>query len=455
MNAVIPFLLLATAIKTVQPAYHYGMEQNLRSDLGIGTTYNKLVRPNEQVIVTVSLNVLTLNSLSISDQSMSLSGYLTMMWEDDRIEWESNVAYLKNIKAIYSNEESIWRPTLTIENSVKDISIVSDVNILMRLKPDGHIIWTPSGIYVTYCETDVTYYPFDTQSCDVIITTWGYTSEEIALNVSTEAVQMEYYKENGEWNYQGFLAFTTFYTRGGLFSPEITFRLTFKRRPMFHVLNSLVPMVLLAFLSSMVFKLPPDSGERIGYTLTVLLAYAVYLTIISDNMPSSSSSISVLSKYVYLTVISDNMPSSSSSISFLAIYLLFVLLMGVMSVIITIYVLDCHHKDEEFPVPKWLIRMSTCLAKFAGWKGNSCCSVRKVKPFGEFDSMTWKDIGESEFMPMSWSEPYAFSSTTPSVVYNKSGTQIIVKSIKLLKTILYTTHSCLVKGIVTQKWVET
>ncbi|XP_063411900.1 neuronal acetylcholine receptor subunit beta-3-like [Mytilus trossulus] len=387
VHVVIPILLLTTAIKNVEPAYSYALEDNLRTSLGIGTTYNLFVRPLAQVNVTVALNIITLNSLSISDQSMSIAGYLTMFWDDQRLDWSQDATYNTNIPAIYSNEEYIWRPALIIENSVSDISIVSDDNVLMKVQSSGSVIWTPSGIYKTHCETDVTYYPFDTQSCDVIITTWGYTSIEIALYVAQEAVRLEYYKENGEWTYQGFSAFTTSNSREGSSTPEITFTLTFKRRPVFHVLNSLIPMVLLAFLSSMVFKLPPDSGERIGYSLTVLLAYAVYLTIISDNMPSSSSSTSVLT-----------------------IYLLFVLALGVLSVIITIYVLDCHHKDENVPVPKWLMRMSTsCLAKFACWKDNSCLCGRKVQPYGEakesipettekhsgeLDSLTWKDISQ-------------------------------------------------------------
>ncbi|CAG2221669.1 CHRNB1 [Mytilus edulis] len=298
VHVVIPFLLLTTAIKNVEPAYSFALEDNLRSSLGIGTTYNLFVRPLAQVNVTVALNIITLNSLSISDQSMSIAGYLTMFWDDQRLDWSQDATYNTNIPAIYSNEEYIWRPALIIENSVRDISIVSDANVLMKVQSSGSVIWTPSGIYITHCETDVTYYPFDTQSCDVIITTWGYTSIEIALYVSQEAVRLEYYKENGEWTYQGFSAFTTSNTREGSSTPEITFTLTFKRRPVFHVLNSLIPMVLLAFLSSMVFKLPPDSGERIGYSLTVLLAYAVYLTIISDNMPSTSSSTSVLTIYL-------------------------------------------------------------------------------------------------------------------------------------------------------------
>ncbi|CAC5410626.1 unnamed protein product [Mytilus coruscus] len=282
----------SVAVKNVHTAYSYALEDNLRTSLGIGTTYNLFVRPLSQVNVTVALNIITLNSLSISDQAISLAGYLTMFWDDQRLDWSQDATYNTSIPAIYSNEENIWRPALIIENSVSDISIVSDANVLMKIQSVALSFGHPLNLHYTL---DSTY-------------------------VAQEAVRLEYYKENGEWKYQGFSAYTTSNTREGSSTPEITFTLTFKRRPVFHVLNSLIPMVLLAFLSSMVFKLPPDSGERIGYSLTVLLAYAVYLTIISDNMPSSSSSTSVLSKCVYLSIISDNMPSSSSSTSVLSNY---------------------------------------------------------------------------------------------------------------------------------------
>ncbi|CAC5410625.1 unnamed protein product [Mytilus coruscus] len=267
----------SVAVKNVHTAYSYALEDNLRTSLGIGTTYNLFVRPLSQVNVTVALNIITLNSL---------------FWDDQRLDWSQDATYNTSIPAIYSNEENIWRPALIIENSVSDISIVSDANVLMKIQSVALSFGHPLNLHYTL---DSTY-------------------------VAQEAVRLEYYKENGEWKYQGFSAYTTSNTREGSSTPEITFTLTFKRRPVFHVLNSLIPMVLLAFLSSMVFKLPPDSGERIGYSLTVLLAYAVYLTIISDNMPSSSSSTSVLSKCVYLSIISDNMPSSSSSTSVLSNY---------------------------------------------------------------------------------------------------------------------------------------
>jgi hypothetical protein len=76
-----------------------------------------------------------------------------------------------------------------------------DTTVVMKIKNDGEITWTPSGIYKTHCETDVTFYPFDTQECDVIVTSWGYTSIELSLYVDTEAVRLSYFKENGEWEY--------------------------------------------------------------------------------------------------------------------------------------------------------------------------------------------------------------------------------------------------------------
>lgn len=373
-------LILTQCFKDVRAAYSFTLEDNLRTAyLG---SYNIYARPEANVHVTVALNIITLNSLSISSETMSISGYLTMVWYDQRLNWTADATYKNDIPAIYSSQDYIWRPALIIENSVSDIAVVSSTDVLMRIEKTGSVTWTPSNIYSTHCETDVTFYPFDTQECDVTVTTWGYTSIEISLQVDSEPVRLSYYKANGEWSYEGYSTSSSTGKREGSSTPEITYTLKFKRRPYFYLMNTLIPTILLAFLSAMVFKLPPDSGEKMGYCLTVLLAYAVYLTIVSGYMPSTSSSTSVLS-----------------------VYLLIVLALGVISVFITIYVLECHHKDKEVPVPEWLSNLSMgCCAKFACWKDFKCRCGRKIKPEDyntsvekiknkeDNDTPTWKDI---------------------------------------------------------------
>ncbi|XP_061168933.1 neuronal acetylcholine receptor subunit alpha-2-like [Saccostrea echinata] len=249
---------------------------------------------------------------------------------------------------------------------VKDISVISDKNIPMRIMSTGHITWNPAGIYLVACSCDITYYPLDEQTCTIKVNTWGYTSNEISLEFDNPAVDMSFYSENGEWLLTDAAGENTKeISRVGQTFSSHTFCITLKRRPMFHALNTMVPVVLMAFLISMVFKLPVDSGEKIGYSLTVLLAYAVYLTLISDNIPSTSVSV------CYLTV-----------------YLVIVLALGVLSVAFVILVIGTYHKGDE-TVPACLARIGRFMAMISC--GGNCCKKKNS------DSVT--AIGEPNKLP--------------------------------------------------------
>lgn len=140
---------------------------------------------------------------------------------------------------------------------------------------------------------------------------------------------------------------------------RLYFTLKLQRRPLFHIFNTRLPVMLMASLIVLVFKLPPESGERVGMSLTVLLAYAVYLTLISDNIPNTSLSASILS--TYLTII---------------------LMLSTLSVIFTIVVLDIYfnHEDDDQP-PAWLQSFTRIfLVRMSMWKGTSCCKRQTVSP---------------------------------------------------------------------------
>ena len=60
----------------------------------------------------------------------------------------------------------------------------------------------------------------------------------------------------------------------------------------------------MSILNVFVCLLPADSGERVGYAITVLLAIAVFLTISSDSLPATSNSrISTISLLLFTDVI--------------------------------------------------------------------------------------------------------------------------------------------------------
>ena len=72
----------------------------------------------------------------------------------------------------------------------------------------------------------------------------------------------------------------------------IVIHLELQRRHLFHVIIFVVPNALLYMLSGLVFVIPVESGEKISFAITILLAQFVSLGMISDMLPSSSLSFS-------------------------------------------------------------------------------------------------------------------------------------------------------------------
>ena len=50
-----------------------------------------------------------------------------------------------------------------------------------------------------------------------------------------------------------------------------------------------MPLISLAFLFLLVFHIPHDSGERMGFGVTILLSITVYLLVISEKLPEKSN----------------------------------------------------------------------------------------------------------------------------------------------------------------------
>ncbi|KAK3582647.1 hypothetical protein CHS0354_001694 [Potamilus streckersoni] len=352
----ISFLVLATSFVAGDEPYSTNLEMKLRNYLF--TNYDPLQRPSKTVGTHVTLNLLTVNSLDIKEEKLSISGYIYIHWEDLRLSWNGNTTY-QNIRFLFSNENYMWRPAVIVENSVSDMSVISDENTLMRINGSGFVVWTPGGIYETNCACDVTYYPLDTQICSIVLSTWAYTSDEILLQLGSPAVQTSKYSENGEWELMSVFGQNTSTTRESKSFSRLMFTLILRRRPLFHILNTILPVVIMATLIVMVFKLPPESGERIGMSLTAVLTYAVYLTLISDNIPRTSLSACILSTYLAI-----------------------ILCLSALAVILTIIVLDLYFNIEGDDVPAWLNRFTHhVMVRFSCWKGTTCYNGRnRVTP---------------------------------------------------------------------------
>lgn len=78
---------------------------------------------------------------------------------------------------------------------------------------------------------------------------------------------------------------------------------SFFRKTLFYTVILIIPTVLMAFLSMMVFYLPAECSEKITLSISILLALVVFLLLVSKILPPTSDTIPLMAKYLLLTFV--------------------------------------------------------------------------------------------------------------------------------------------------------
>ncbi|NWR40519.1 ACHA2 protein, partial [Tachuris rubrigastra] len=199
---------------------------------------------------------------------------------------------------------------------------------------DGRVQWVPPAIYKSSCSIDVTFFPFDQQNCKMKFGSWTYDKAKIDLENMDRHVDLKDYWESGEWaiidavgtyNSKKYDCCTEIY-------PDITFFFVIRRLPLFYTINLIIPCLLISCLTVLVFYLPSDCGEKITLCISVLLSLTVFLLLITEIIPSTSLVIPLIGEY-----------------------LLFTMIFVTLSIIITVFVLNVHHRSPRtHAMPRWV-----------------------------------------------------------------------------------------------------
>ncbi|XP_033731804.1 neuronal acetylcholine receptor subunit alpha-4-like [Pecten maximus] len=176
------------------------------------------------------------------------------------------------------------------------------------------VSWKPGGLLKVKCDPDVSNFPFDEQSCTVVLTPWGYDKSKVILHSSSSGMDKSYFEKNGEWT----VTDTSVSSDTVSAQSVLKFDITIKRKSTFHGLNTIAPMVILLVLNPLVFILPPQSEERINFSVTLLLSYVVLLTVLTGVLPTNSKPMAAIN-YTMITTLClstrsflDGVPESAS-----------------------------------------------------------------------------------------------------------------------------------------------
>uniref|UniRef100_A0A8C3B001 Cholinergic receptor, nicotinic, delta (muscle) n=1 Tax=Cyclopterus lumpus TaxID=8103 RepID=A0A8C3B001_CYCLU len=281
--------------------------------------YIKELRPVEQqqdaVDVYLALTLSNLISLKEVDETLLTNVWIDHTWTDYRLSW--NVTEFDGIDMLRLPTNMVWLPEIVLENNNDaQFQVAYYSNVLVD--NTGLCYWLPPAIFRSSCSINVNYFPFDWQNCTLKFTSLTYNAREIQMllkqdgdGVNTWTVEWiiidpASFTENGEWEINHRPAKRNTYKHIPMESnkhQDITFYLVIKRKPLFYIVNIIIPCVLISFLASLVYYLPADSGEKMTLSISVLLAQSVFLLLISQRLPETSMSVPLIVKYLMFIMV--------------------------------------------------------------------------------------------------------------------------------------------------------
>ncbi|XP_036423069.1 cholinergic receptor, nicotinic, alpha 11 [Colossoma macropomum] len=312
---------------SVQGPHQRALLKNLLKD------YNRMERPvandSQPLTVVLSLSLVQIMDVDEKNQVLTTNIWLNMRWYDHYLQW--NQSEYPGVKNLRFTTDQIWTPDILLYNSADDeFDSTFKTNVLVN--SSGYCSYLPPGIFMSTCNVDVRWFPFDIQKCELKFGSWTFDGWLLDLQMSEADISG--YMPNGEWDLVGVPG-----SRNEIFYdcckepyPDVTFVVTIRRRTLYYALNLLIPCVLLSSMTLLIFLLPADSGEKISLGITVLLSLTVFMLLVAEIMPATSDSIPLIGQYFASIMI----------------------IVG-MSVIATVVVLQYHHHDPNGGnMPKWV-----------------------------------------------------------------------------------------------------
>ncbi|KAK3094005.1 hypothetical protein FSP39_022807 [Pinctada imbricata] len=334
MHGQLIIYLLFFLLTKVTQTFHLNDTNKLYSDLLQG--YNKDVRgtsdQDSTTGVAIKFSVVSINGFDEVSGTFSVIGYFEMFWKDDRMTWD--VTKYNGVTSMTFPQTSVWVPVIIHSNANGDEGLqpLGYDWMIVRYLPDGTAIWSPGSLFQTYCAANIK----DVQTCALTFVPAGYLPHEIGFLTISDKVSTALYTENGAWELVD-TSVSNFLLGDAIHVIYVT--MTIKRRATFYVVNMIIPIAVMGTLNLLVFILPAESGERVGYSITILLAICVYLTIASQNLPKTS--------YPALSV--------------LGVKLLVDLIVSTCAVLFTIIGLKFYHKDDKKKVPSCIAALTRCI----------------------------------------------------------------------------------------------
>uniref|UniRef100_A0A672N5Z4 Cholinergic receptor, nicotinic, epsilon n=1 Tax=Sinocyclocheilus grahami TaxID=75366 RepID=A0A672N5Z4_SINGR len=308
---IVAFALLATVLQGT-----CSCERQLITDKF--KNYNRNIRParhpDEKVKGQVKLTLTKLISLNEKEDTLTTNVWIEIQWHDYRLAW--NTSEYHGINLIRVPYNTVWLPDIVLENNIDgkfDVAYYLPPRATLVDTPlDGSMYWLPPAIYRSTCAIEITYFPFDWQNCTLVFRSQTYSANEIDMVLAEDAdtgkpiewvdIDPEAFTENGEWAIKHWPArklTNPLYSPDDLEYQEVYFNLIIQRKPLFYIINIILPCSLISSLVVLPFFLPAKGVCVLTVLIvSVSVSSTVFLFLIAQKIPETSLSVPLIGKYL-------------------------------------------------------------------------------------------------------------------------------------------------------------
>ncbi|VDI72632.1 Hypothetical predicted protein [Mytilus galloprovincialis] len=266
----------------------------------IFTSYQPSILPNSDfsapLEITLTPLLMTITQFQEVEEILDVAIGIITSWVDDGLSWTPS-SY-GNAKQIIVPHTDVWTPKLVLINSVKTYEpLAGDNDVFATVYYNGTMSIIYGDVLSSKCTANIYKFPFDSQTCDLQFAVWGITSNDVTIIANP--VNLAFYNANSNWALDSYSSKSTVMNGYSM----LIVSMTIKRAPLYYIIMVALPTNMFFLLNPLVFLLPVESGERLGLAMTILLSYAIFLTMVQMSIPASSNPMSILLIIMIVTIV--------------------------------------------------------------------------------------------------------------------------------------------------------
>ncbi|KAF7489860.1 Glutamate-gated chloride channel [Sarcoptes scabiei] len=293
---IISFVLICP----VHPSANIRATEKRILDRIIGAGYDSRIRPMGNASVgirggdgpsMVFVNILIRSISKISDLDMEYSVQVTFreQWVDSRLKFDNMSGQIRYL--VLTDPNKVWRPDLFFKNEKEGhFHDIIMPNVLLRIYPEGGVLYSIRISLVLACPMNLKYYPLDKQICSIQMASYGYTTEDLMFVWKQEdPVQITTNLHLPRFTLEKYLTdYCTSKTNTGSYSC-LKVDLLFKREFSYYLIQIYIPCCMLVIVSWVSFWLDPNAiPARVSLGVTTLLTMATSISGINSSLPPVS-----------------------------------------------------------------------------------------------------------------------------------------------------------------------